>query len=112
MSLAVVNSHRADRIWNRPATRLAQTSPASWDVFFDVGAFAGAALRVVDEVRTELAALAADDTRPGPKPALAGAATSKVGSWAARRGLSGQRRAAWDHSSMRQYTLLIQIVAP
>ena len=79
MSLAVVNCHRADRYGHRPATRLAQTSPASWDVFFDVGAFAGAALRVVDEVRTELAALAADGTRPGPKPALAGAASSKVG---------------------------------
>jgi hypothetical protein len=81
-------------------------------VFSDVGAFAGAALRVVDEIRTELAALAADGTRLGPKPALAGAASSKVGSWAVRRRLSRQRRTARDHSSMRQYTLLIQTVAP
>jgi len=69
-------------------------------------------LQVVDEVRTELAALAADGTRPGPKPALAGTASSKVGSWAVWRRLSRQRRAARDHSSMRQYTLLIQTVAP
>ena len=50
--------------------------PASRDVFSDVGAFATLRL-VMDEVRTEHAALAADGTRSGPKPALAGAASSK-----------------------------------
>jgi transposase len=56
------------------ATRPAKTAPASWDAFSDVEAF-------VDEVLTELAALAADGTRPtrsGPKPALAGAALRKA----------------------------------
>jgi hypothetical protein len=47
------------------ATRPAQTSPASWDVFSDVDAFADAALQVVDEVLMELAALVAAGTRPG-----------------------------------------------
>jgi hypothetical protein len=39
------------------AVRTAKTSPASWDAFTDMDA-------VVDEVLTELAALAADGTRP------------------------------------------------
>ncbi len=52
----------------------ARTSPASWDAFSDIEAF-------VDEVLTELAAMAADGTRPtrtGPKPPLAGAALRKA----------------------------------
>jgi hypothetical protein len=52
------------------ATRSATTFPASWDAFSDV-----------DEVSMELAAMAADDTRPtrcGPKPALTGAALRKA----------------------------------
>jgi len=56
------------------ALRPAQTSPASWDAFSDVDAF-------VDAVLTELAAMAADGTRPmraGPKPPLAGAALRKA----------------------------------
>jgi transposase len=56
------------------ATRPAKTSPASWDAFSDVDAF-------VDAVLTELAAMAAEGarpTRPGPKPALAGAALRKA----------------------------------
>jgi transposase len=56
------------------AVRTAQTSPASWDAFSDVDVF-------VDEVLAELAALAADGTRPrrsGPKPALTGAALRKA----------------------------------
>src|SRR5690349_6328155 len=56
------------------ATRPAKTVPAPWDAFCDVDAF-------VDEVLVELAAMAADGTRPtrpGPKPALAGAALRKA----------------------------------
>src|SRR3954449_10040721 len=56
------------------ATRPAKTAPAPWDAFSDVDAF-------VDEVLVELAAMAADGTRPtrpGPKPALAGAALRKA----------------------------------
>jgi hypothetical protein len=56
------------------ATRSAKSSPALWDAFSDVDA-------VVDKVLTELAALAADGTRPtrpGPKPPLAGAALHKA----------------------------------
>src|SRR3712207_1452554 len=56
------------------ATRPATTSPAPWDAFADVEAF-------VDEVLVELAAMAADGSRPtrcGPKPALAGAALRKA----------------------------------
>jgi hypothetical protein len=56
------------------AFRPAKTSPASWDAFADLNAF-------VDEVLTELAAMAADGTRPtrsGPKPSLAGAALRKA----------------------------------
>ena len=48
------------------AVRTAKTSPAAWDAFSDVDAF-------VDEVLAELAAMAADGTRPtrlGPRPAL------------------------------------------
>jgi len=63
------------------AIRPATTFPASWDAFADVDAFADAALRVVDEVLSELAAMAADGTRPtrsGPTPALAGAALRKA----------------------------------
>src|SRR3712207_4801351 len=72
ISAAVVNSHWASSMGS--AVRTAKTSPASWDAFADVDSF-------VDEVRTELAALAADGTRPlrsGPKPALAGAALRKA----------------------------------
>src|SRR4051812_2941870 len=46
------------------AVRTAKTSPASWDAFSDIEAF-------VDAVLAELAAMAADGTRPtrtGPKP--------------------------------------------
>src|SRR3954468_8865665 len=56
------------------ATRPATTSPAPWDAFCDVEAF-------VDEVLTELAAMAADGTKPtrsGPRPALAGAELRKA----------------------------------
>src|SRR3954452_12242982 len=56
------------------AFRPAKTSPASWDAFSDVEAF-------VDAVLTELAAMAADGTRPtrsGPKLALTGAALRKA----------------------------------
>jgi hypothetical protein len=56
------------------ATRPAKTAPAPWDAFSDVEAF-------VDEVLVELAAMAAEGTRPtrpGPKPALAGAALRKA----------------------------------
>ena len=56
------------------ATRPATTSPAPWDAFSDVEAF-------VDEVLVELAAMAADGSRPtrcGPKPALAGAELRKA----------------------------------
>ena len=56
------------------AVRTAKTSPASWDAFPDIEAF-------VDEVLAELAAMAADGTRPtrtGPKPPLAGAALRKA----------------------------------
>ena len=52
----------------------AKTSPASWDAFSDVDAF-------VDAVLAELAAMAADGTRPtrsGPKPPLTGAALRKA----------------------------------
>ena len=56
------------------AVRTAKTSPASWDAFSDIEAF-------VDEVLAELAAMAADGTRPtrsGPKPPLTGAALRKA----------------------------------
>jgi hypothetical protein len=56
------------------AVNTAKTSLASWDAFADVDAF-------VDEVLVELAAMAADGTRPtrsGPKPALTGAALRKA----------------------------------
>jgi hypothetical protein len=56
------------------AVHPASTAPASWDAFTDVDAF-------VDEVLSELAAMAADGTRPtrgGPKPALTGAALRKA----------------------------------
>src|SRR3954452_4514748 len=52
----------------------AKTSPASWDAFSDVDAF-------VDAVLAELAAMAADGTRPtrsGPKSPLTGAALRKA----------------------------------
>jgi hypothetical protein len=51
----------------------AKTSAGPWDAFADVDAF-------VDEVLAELAAMAADGTRPirsGPKPPLAGAVLRK-----------------------------------
>lgn len=56
------------------AVHPASTTPASWDAFSDVDAF-------VDEVLTELAAMAADGSRPtrsGPKLALTGAALRKA----------------------------------
>jgi transposase len=56
------------------ATRPAKTAPAPWDAFSDVEAF-------VDAVLAELATMVADGTRPtrpGPKPALAGAALRKA----------------------------------
>jgi hypothetical protein len=56
------------------ATRSAKSSPALWDAFSDVDV-------VVDKVLTELAALAADGTRPtrpGPKPPRTGAALHKA----------------------------------
>ena len=56
------------------AVRPAKTSPASWDAFRDVDAF-------VDVVLAELAAMAADGTRPtrsGPKARLTGAALRKT----------------------------------
>src|ERR1700760_3225938 len=52
----------------------AKTSPGSWDAFADVDVF-------VDEVLTELAAMARDGARPmrsGPKPPVAGAALRKA----------------------------------
>src|SRR3954451_8209712 len=52
----------------------AKTSPASWDAFSDVEAF-------VDAVLAELAAMAADGTKPtrsGPKSPLTGAALRKA----------------------------------
>ena len=52
----------------------AKTSAGPWDALVDVDAF-------VDEVLAELAAMAADGTRPirsGPKPPLAGAALRKA----------------------------------
>jgi hypothetical protein len=56
------------------AVRPAKTSPASWDAFANLDAF-------VDEVLAELAAMAADGTKPtrsGPKPPLTGAALRKA----------------------------------
>ncbi len=56
------------------AVRPASTTPASWDAFSDVDAF-------VNEVLSELAAMATDGTRParlGPKAALTGAALRKA----------------------------------
>src|SRR3954463_9919134 len=56
------------------AFRPAKTSPTSWDAFSDVDAF-------VDAVLAELAAMAAEGTRPtrsGPKPPLTGAALRKA----------------------------------
>src|SRR4051795_7916874 len=55
----------------------AKASPASWDAFRDVEAF-------VDAVLAELAAMAADGTRPtrsGPKPSLTGAALRNMAIW-------------------------------
>jgi hypothetical protein len=56
------------------AVHPANTAPAAWDAFADVDVF-------VDEVVTELAAMAADGSRPtrsGPKSALTGAALRKA----------------------------------
>lgn len=56
------------------AVRPASTTPASWDAFSDVDAFA-------EEVLVELTAMAADGSRPtrsGPKPALTGAASRRA----------------------------------
>lgn len=56
------------------AVHPASTTPASWDAFSDVDAF-------VDEVMTELAAMAADSRRPtrsGPKLALTGVTLRKA----------------------------------
>ena len=51
-----------------------KTSPVSWDAFSDVDAF-------VDAVLVELAAMAADGSRPtrtGPKPPFSGAALRRA----------------------------------
>jgi hypothetical protein len=56
------------------AVRPAKTSPGSWDAFADVDVF-------VDEVLTELEAVAKDGVQPlrsGPKPPVAGAALRKA----------------------------------
>ena len=56
------------------AVHPASTTPASWDAFSDVDAF-------VDEILTELTAMAAEGTRTGrssSKPALAGATLRKA----------------------------------
>ena len=56
------------------AVHPAKTFPGPWDAFADVDAF-------VDEVLSELAAMARDGARPmrsGPKPPLAGAALRKA----------------------------------
>src|SRR3712207_9335306 len=56
------------------AVHPASTTPASWDAFTDVDAF-------VDEVLAELAVMAAGGTRatrPGPHPAVTGAALRKA----------------------------------
>ena len=73
MSAAIANSHRIQQHMGT-AFNPAKTSPASWDAFSDVDAF-------VDAVLAELAAMAADGTRPtrsGPKPPLTGAALRKA----------------------------------
>ena len=73
MSAAIANSHRIQQHMGT-AFKPAKTSPASWDAFSDVDAF-------VDAVLAELAAMAADGTRPtrsGPKPPLTGAALRKA----------------------------------
>ena len=56
MSAAIANSHRIQQHMGT-AFNPAKTSPASWDAFSDVDAF-------VDAVLAELAAMAADGTRP------------------------------------------------
>ena len=56
MSAAIANSHQI-RQYMGTAVRTAKTSPASWDAFRDIEVF-------VDEVLAELAAMAADGTRP------------------------------------------------
>src|SRR3954465_16058566 len=64
----------SDRPHKGPTFNPAKTSPTSWDAFSDVDAF-------VDAVLAELAAMAADGTRPtrpGPKPPLTGAALRKA----------------------------------
>ena len=64
----------SDRQHMGTAFNRAKTSLASWDAFSDVDAF-------VDAVLAELAAMAADGTRPTrtrPKPPLAGAALRKA----------------------------------
>jgi hypothetical protein len=56
------------------AVRPAKTSPGSWDAFAEVDVF-------VDEVLTELEAMARDGARPmrsGPKPPLAGVVLRKA----------------------------------
>ena len=56
------------------AVRPAKTSPGPWDAFADVDVF-------VDEVLTELRAMARDGARPqrpGPKPPLTGATLRKA----------------------------------
>lgn len=79
--MGVVTSHQASILWalygHCRSSR--KHPPASWDAFSDVDAF-------VDEVLSELAAMATDGTRPtrpGLKAALAGAALRKgiMGLW-------------------------------
>jgi hypothetical protein len=71
----------------------AKTSPASWDAFRDVEAF-------VDAVLAELAAMAADGTKPtrsGPKSPLTGAALRTILQRPAGRCRPDQvRRRRWE----------------
>ena len=73
MSAAIANSHRTSRIWAPPSPPPRRLRPRGM-LSADVDAF-------VDAVLAELAAMAADGTRPtrsGPKPPLTGAALRKA----------------------------------
>ena len=73
MSAAIANSHRTSRIWAPPSNPPRLLRPRGM-LSADVDAF-------VDAVLAELAAMAADGTRPtrsGPKPPLTGAALRKA----------------------------------
>ncbi len=89
------------------AVRTAKTSPASWDAFSDIEAF-------VDEVLMELAAMAADGTRPtrsGPKPPLTGAALRKaiMAIWCV--GFCGMQWRAVGHLSDIPFSTLFSLFA-